>query len=83
MAFESEVDDACQLIVRHSGVAKAFSFSKEDHPLKGPVGAIRYTVHVGFKDRDFTYEGGHGLNWLGEFERDLKAGWHGYWIAQP
>lgn len=81
--FESEKDDAITLLTKYGFLSAGFAFACEEHAAEGVAFPLRYLVRVTYRGVEKTYQGGHGLAWVGQFEDDLCAGWDGRAIGQP
>ena len=68
--FLVELDDALAMIEDHGGDIAAFAFEM----YREPNDMARYRVTVTSGDARVQYLGGYGLEWLCEFEADIRSG---------
>ena len=73
--FSQEIQDARKRIAEVGGEPKAFDIEVLTEPeVCSTLGPDVYTVKVLFKGCPTLYQGGSGLDWVTDFEYDLKWG---------
>ncbi|WP_124715418.1 hypothetical protein [Burkholderia stagnalis] len=74
---QDEQDDFANACIKHGRSPQEFEVVDEDqYPSGGRVGPVTRQVTVAIRGKGAVgvYNGGHGTNWIADFERDLGAG---------